>query len=82
MSTVFDVRNGKPLWLMSALPSAAAPRMSRARGPHRPNVVNAFVDVVELRGAVRGQRVLEDLPVAHAHAAAGHDAEPVVAPGA
>ena len=41
--------------------------------------MNAFGHVVELGGAVGGHRVLEDLPVAHAHAAAGHDPEPVVA---
>ena len=56
----------------------AAPRTSRARGPHSPIVVHAFVDVVELGRAVRRQRVREDLLVAHAHAAAGHDPEPVV----
>ena len=78
MSTVFEVRNGKPLWLMSAPPSTRRQDVARARAP-QPERRAAFVSVVELGGAVGRRRVLEDLLVAHAHAAAGHDPEPVVA---
>ena len=76
MSTDFEVRNGNPACETSS--DVAPARMSRARGPHSPIVVNELVASNSCAEPSVGQRVGEDLPVAHAHAAAGHDAEPVV----
>ena len=71
-----QVPNGKPAFETSSAVTAAT--TSRARGPQIPIVV--FADVASNSWAEPsvGQVVREPLLVAHAHAAAGHDPEPVV----
>ena len=68
-----QVANGKPAFDTSSAVIEAT--TSRARGPQIPTVVHALVTSVSVRGAVLGQVVGEPLLVAHAHAAAGDDAD-------